>query len=110
MISPQNIDIFYEKGVFEREDTKKILQAGKQAGLLLNFHGDELNPMGSGTLGAELDAHAISHLEKVDEEGMIAMAHKPTVAILLPTTAYVLRIEYPPARKFINHSISKSYS
>lgn len=64
-VSPTNIDVFYEKGVFEENDTRKILQAGKEAGLLLNFHGDELNPMRSGTFGAELGATAISHLEKV---------------------------------------------
>lgn len=64
-ISPQNLDIFYEKGVFEQEETRKILKAGKEAGLHLNFHGDELNPMKSGQLGAEFEALAISHLEKV---------------------------------------------
>jgi len=104
-ISPQNIDVFCEKGVFETDDSRKILQAGKDAGLLLNFHGDEINPMKSGQLGGELDATAISHLEKVDEEGIIAMAKKPTVAVLLPTTAYILRLEPPPARKFIERNV-----
>jgi imidazolonepropionase len=60
--------------------------------------------MKSGTIGAEFGAQAISHLEKVDDEGIAAMARKPTAAVLLPTTAYVLRIEYPPARKFIENS------
>ena len=60
--------------------------------------------MGSGSLGAEYEALAISHLEKVDDVGIQAMAKKPTAAVLLPTTAYVLRIEYPPARKFIDNS------
>lgn len=41
------------------------VQAGKDAGLMINFHGDELNPMASGELGAELGAKAISHLEHV---------------------------------------------
>jgi len=104
-ISPQNIDVFCEKGVFEVDDSKKILQAGKDAGLLLNFHGDELNPMKSGQLGGELGASAISHLEKVDDQGIQAMAKKPTVAVLLPTTAYILRLECPPARKFIENGV-----
>jgi len=69
--------------------------------LTINFHGDELNPMKSGTFGAEHDVKAISHLEKVDEEGMIAMAKKSIFAVLLPTTAYLLRLEQPPARKMI---------
>jgi hypothetical protein len=41
------------------------LQAGKDVGLAINFHGDELNPMQSGELGAALGARAISHLEHV---------------------------------------------
>ncbi|PRP86997.1 hypothetical protein PROFUN_04979 [Planoprotostelium fungivorum] len=104
-ISPRNIDVFLEKGVFEGEDTKKILEAGKTAGLLLNFHGDEIHPMCSGQLGGELGAAAISHLERVDDEGIIAMAKKPTVAVLLPTTAYILRLEPPPARKLIEGNV-----
>eukprot|EP01119_Soliformovum_irregulare_P016125 TRINITY_DN4631_c0_g2_i1.p1 TRINITY_DN4631_c0_g2~~TRINITY_DN4631_c0_g2_i1.p1 ORF type:complete len:455 (-),score=81.33 TRINITY_DN4631_c0_g2_i1:12-1301(-) len=105
VISPRNIDVFLEKGIFESEETKQILEAGKAAGLLLNFHGDEIHPMGSGLLGGKLGATAISHLERVDDEGIEAMSIKPTVAVLLPTTAYVLRIEPPPARKLIEGGV-----
>lgn len=59
------IDVFCEKGVFEREDTAKILKAGQEAGLAINFHGDELSPIQAAELGAELNATAISHLEHV---------------------------------------------
>ena len=58
--------MFCEKGVFEREATKEILIAGKKAGLTANFHGDELTFIDSGTLGAECEALAISHLENVN--------------------------------------------
>ena len=37
--NPELIDVFCEKGVFELDDTKAILQAGKAAGLHINFHG-----------------------------------------------------------------------
>ena len=40
-----NIDVFCEKGVFGLDETRRILKAGKAAGLALNFHGDELHPM-----------------------------------------------------------------
>lgn len=33
------------------------------------------------------------------------MAKKPTVAVLLPTTAYILRLEPPPARKLIEGNV-----
>ena len=42
-----NIDVFCEKGVFELEDTEKILKAGKGIGLEINFHAEELNQLKS---------------------------------------------------------------
>jgi imidazolonepropionase len=33
------------------------------------------------------------------------MARKPSFAVLLPTTAYVLRLEPPPARKLIENQV-----
>lgn len=55
-----------------------VAKAGASAGLNLNFHGDELNYVGAGELGGELGALAISHLEEVSEEGILAMAKRPT--------------------------------
>lgn len=46
-------------------------------------------------LGAELGALAISHLEEVTDEGIAAMATARTAAVLLPTTAYILRYVTP---------------
>jgi len=104
-IDPELIDVFCEKGVFEAKESRAILAAGQKAGLKINFHGDELNPTHSAELGAELGALAISHLECISEEGMAAMAEKEVVGVLLPTTAYVLRIHPPPARKMIDAGI-----
>ena len=47
-LSVENIDVFCEKGVFDTDASRRILQAGKDIGLAINFHGDELHPMNSG--------------------------------------------------------------
>ncbi|CAI9537171.1 unnamed protein product [Staurois parvus] len=104
-IHVDNIDVFCEKGVFDLESTRKILQAGKAIGLHLNFHGDELNPMNSAELGAELGAHAVSHLEEISEEGITAIAAAKCSAILLPTTAYILRLKQPRARDMLSAGV-----
>jgi len=52
-------------------------------------------------MGAELKATAISHLEEVSPDGIRSMAEAGTVAVLLPTTAYILRLPPPPARDMI---------
>ncbi|XP_016405240.1 putative imidazolonepropionase [Sinocyclocheilus rhinocerous] len=100
-----NIDVFCEKGVFDLNSTRCILQAGKDMGLNINFHGDELHPMNSAHLGAELGALAISHLEEVTDDGIAAMAKAKTSAVLLPTTAYILRLSPPRARDMLDAGV-----
>ena len=52
-------------------------------------------------MGAELGALAVSHLEEVSSQGIAAMATAGTAGVLLPTTAYNLRLTPPPARAMI---------
>ena len=104
-ISPELIDVFYEKGVFEEEEMRAIGEAGTKAGLLINFHGDELAPMEAGVMGADLGALAISHLEELSERGIKAMADAEVIGVLLPTTAHLLRLKLPPARAMIEAGV-----
>ncbi|KAM4748144.1 putative imidazolonepropionase isoform 2-T2 [Rhinophrynus dorsalis] len=100
-----NIDVFCEKGVFDLESTRRILQAGKDIGLNVNFHGDELHPMNAAELGAELGARAVSHLEEISDEGINALANAKCSAVLLPTTAYILRLKQPRARDMLHSGV-----
>lgn len=104
-LNVENIDVFCEKGVFEIEDSRKMLKAGQKAGLRVNFHGDELFPLGGAEMGAELKAEAISHLEEISPVGMRGMASAGSVAVILPTTAYILRLKHPPVRDMINSGV-----
>ena len=53
-------------------------------------------------MGAELGAEAISHLEEISPEGMDRMARAGSIAVILPTTAYLLRLNAPPVREMID--------
>ena len=88
--------------MFDVGATRKILQAGKAAGMSANFHGDELNAMNAAELGAELGARCVSHLEEISNQGITAMSNSGVIGVLLPTTAYILRLKPPPARKMID--------
>ena len=99
-------DIFCEKGVFEIEDSRKIMQAAKSAGLKLKFHADELASIGGAELAAELGAVSADHLVYITEAGIKAMAKSGTVAVLLPGTTFSLAgSQYAPARKMINEGV-----
>ncbi|XP_052079851.1 probable imidazolonepropionase [Mytilus californianus] len=106
LLKVDNIDVFCEKGVFDVDQSKRILVAGKDAGLQINFHGDELHPLEGAEMGAELGALAISHLEEISEKGIKAMVEAGSVGVVLPTTAYILRIKPPPVRLMIDSGMA----
>ncbi len=56
-------------------------------------------------MGASLGAEAMSHLEEISEAGVEAMASSGSVAVILPTTAYILRLKSPPVRKMIARGV-----
>lgn len=99
-------DIFTEKGVFEIEDSRRLLEAAKSMGYKIKMHADEIYPLGGAELAAELGATSADHLLHVSESGIKAMAESGTVATLLPLTAFALKEEYAPARKMIDSGVA----
>lgn len=95
-------DIFTEKNVFEIEDSRRLLQAAKEAGYELKLHADEIVTLGGAELAAEVGAVSADHLLHVSDRGIEEMAKAGVVATLLPLTAFALKEPYAPARKFID--------
>ena len=92
-------DVFMEPGVFDADQTRRILEAGRAHGLIPKLHADELEHSGAAALAAELDAASADHLGAIDEAGVAALAASSTVATLLPGTLFFLgRRTYAPAR------------
>ena len=96
-------DIFTEKNVFEIDDSRRLLQAAKDAGMKLKLHADEIVQLGGAELAAEMGAVSAEHLLHVSDEGIQQMARAGVVATLLPLTAFALKEPYAPARKFIDN-------
>lgn len=95
-------DIFTEKNVFELEDSRRLLEAAREADYKLKMHADEIVSLGGAELAADLGAVSADHLLHVSDEGIRRMAESGTVATLLPLTAFALKEEFAPARKFID--------
>ncbi|OXA63440.1 putative imidazolonepropionase [Folsomia candida] len=104
-ISVDNIDVFCEKGVFEVDSSRQILEAGRALGFKMNFHADEIYPLGGTEMGASIGAEAISHLEQVSDTAIQEMARNESIGVILPTTAYILRLPSPPVRKLIEANV-----
>jgi imidazolonepropionase len=95
-------DVFMEPGVFDREQSRRILQAGLDFGLIPKVHADALEWSGGAELAGELGAASADHLGRVSDDGIAALVRSGTVATLLPGTLFFLgRTSYAPARRLL---------
>ncbi len=99
-------DVFTEKGIFDIDQSRRILLAGKAHGLVPKIHADEMTTFGGAELAAEVGAISADHLLKVSKKGIRSLAKEQVIAVLLPATAFVLmEREYAPARELINAGV-----
>jgi imidazolonepropionase len=100
-------DVFCERGYFNIEQSRKILTAAKELGLKLRIHADQLSNLGGAKLAAELKATTADHLEKTDEQGIVAMNSAGVQPVLLPGSVYALASTcYPRAREMIDAGLA----
>jgi len=96
-------DVFCEPGVFTIDETQRILEASRDAGLGIKLHADELKPCGGAELAASLGAVSADHLAAISQSGIEALAKSDTVATLLPGTMLFLgKTRQAPARALID--------
>ena len=82
-------DVFCETGVYTVAESREILGAARDAGLMLKLHADELTSSGGAELAAELRATSADHLAAISDSGIRALVASGTVATLLPSTQQV---------------------
>lgn len=52
-------------------------------------------------MGVRLNAKGVSHLEEISNSEIDLLSKSETVGILLPTTAMIMQLKRPPARKML---------
>jgi imidazolonepropionase len=90
------VDAFCDDIAFTPDECERVLRSGREAGLGMKLHADQLTDQGGALLAARLGAWSADHLERTSEEGVRAMADRGTVAVLLPGAFYFLRDDHPP--------------
>lgn len=96
------IDVFCEEGVFDLEQTRRVLEAGRAAGLGLKVHSDQFVRLGATKLAADLGAVSADHLHSSTEEDLIAMKEAGTIPVLLPTVPLFLgEHDHTPAKRMV---------
>jgi imidazolonepropionase len=100
------IDAFCEEGAFDEGQSRRVLEAGRAAGLGLRVHGNQLG-FGAGVqLAVELGAASVDHCTYLTNADVDALAGSETVATLLPATDFSTRQPYPDARRLLDSGAS----
>ena len=90
------IDVYCDRGAFSLDESVRILEAGRAAGLKVKAHAEQVAHTGIAAAAAALGAVSVEHLERLDDVGVAALAAHGTVAVLLPGAQLYLRDTPPP--------------
>jgi imidazolonepropionase len=102
------IDVFCDRGAFDVDESRFILEAGAQVGLTPRLHAAQLGPSDGIALGVELQAASIDHCTYATDSDIEALASAAgtTVATLLPGAEFSTRAAWPDARRFIDAGVT----
>ncbi|PIW28552.1 MAG: imidazolonepropionase [Rhodobacterales bacterium CG15_BIG_FIL_POST_REV_8_21_14_020_59_13] len=91
------VDAYCEKIAFSPEQTRRVFEAARDAGLKIKLHADQFSDSGGAALAAEFGALSADHLEYTSISGIVDMAKTGTVAVILPGAYYMLgETQKPP--------------
>jgi imidazolonepropionase len=95
-------DVFCDEGAFTPEQSRRVLEAGRDHGLTPKVHAEELAHTGGARLAAHLDAASADHLLCATAADVEALVDADVVPVLLPGTAFSLGGDYADARAMLD--------
>ncbi|WP_411969077.1 imidazolonepropionase [Haloferax sp. YSSS75] len=95
-------DVFCERGVFDAEQSRRILEAGREFGLTPKIHADEFAAIGGTDVAADVGAASADHLLHTDATGRETLVEAGVTPVVLPGTAFGLGAAYADARAFLD--------
>jgi imidazolonepropionase len=100
------IDVFCDRGAFDVEQARTILQSGIAAGLKPRIHANQLTQTAAVQLAVELDCASADHCTHLEPADITALAGSQTVATLLPAAEFSTRSPYPNARALVDAGVT----
>lgn len=104
------IDVFCEKGYFDASETRTILEAGKQHGLVPKVHAEQMSHANGIKTAVECGAISVDHLEFCNDEDIQLLLSSNTIPTVLPGAALFLNLQLPPARKMIDAGLAVAFA
>jgi imidazolonepropionase len=101
------VDVFCDRGAFDADEARAVLEAGMARGLLPRLHGNQLAHGPGVQLAVALSAASVDHCTHLDAADVEALAGAAatTVATLLPGAEFSTRARYPDARALIDAGV-----
>ena len=96
------IDVFCEVGAFDVDQSRSVLNAGRDAGLGLRVHANQLGFGPGAQLAVEQRAASADHCTYLTDNDVEALAASDTVVTFLPASDFSTRQPYPDARRVID--------
>jgi imidazolonepropionase len=87
-------DVFIERGAFDADQARRILEAAQARGLGLRVHANQLTQGDGVRLAVELGAASVDHCTHLGDDDIEALAGSGTVATLVPGAEFSTRSTY----------------
>ncbi len=88
--TPLYCDVFCENNAFDLGQSRHVLTAGLELGMLPKIHADEFTNLGGVSLAVELGAVSVDHLDVTSAEDYALLAQSDTVGVVLPAVNFNL--------------------
>lgn len=100
-------DVYCDEGYFTAEQARRVLEAGRAAGLSPKLHADQYARIGAGRLAAELAVVSADHLNYTTDEELRALAAGGVVGVLMPLIDFAVGHPRPvDARRWVEAGLT----
>jgi imidazolonepropionase len=104
-------DVFCEANVFDRAQSRRVLEAGQALGLAAKIHADEFESLGGVGLAVELGAVSADHLDVTPPAELDQLAGSDTVGVNLPAVPFNLgSTRFADARAMLDAGVALALS
>ncbi len=88
-------DVYCDDGYYTLEQTRRVLEAGRAAGLKLKAHVDQYSALGGSDLAAEMKIISADHLNYTERPTMKRLAEAGVVGVLMPLIDFAVKHPRP---------------
>jgi imidazolonepropionase len=104
---PFFVDVFCEQNAFDLQQSQRVLVAGSAHGMKIKAHVDEFSNMGGVSMGIEMGAVSLDHLDVTPPAEVQKLAASDTIGVVIPAVNFNLgSTEFAAARAMIDTGVA----